>query len=141
MRERGRLLERLEHPVGRLVVELVGVLDDEHAPARLERRARRPGDDRLVDVADEDSGGAGGRDPGQIRMCAVRDAHRRSHGIGGAFGQQRGRERPRHGPLAAARGTAEQVCVAGSRSGRERRAEDRAGMRMGLGPVQHRRER
>jgi hypothetical protein len=53
--EGGRLLERLEHPVGGLLDHRVGALDDEDAPrARLERRARSGGgDDRLVDVGDE----------------------------------------------------------------------------------------
>ena len=53
VREGGGLLERLEHPVGGLVVHRLGALDDEHAPARLERRPRRRRDDRLVDVGDE----------------------------------------------------------------------------------------
>jgi hypothetical protein len=38
VREGGGLLERLEHPVGGLVVHRLGALDDEDAPARLERR-------------------------------------------------------------------------------------------------------
>ncbi len=41
MDERRRLLERLQHPVRRLVVHRVGPLDHEHAPRGFEWRARR----------------------------------------------------------------------------------------------------
>ena len=68
MHERRRLLERLQHPVGRLVVHRVGPLDHEHAPRRFERRARRGRHDRLLDVADEHLRGAARRDPGQVGM-------------------------------------------------------------------------
>ena len=71
VREGGGLLERLEHPVGGLVVHRLGALDDEHAPARLERRPRRGRDDGLVDVGDEHLGGAAGRHPGEVGVHAV----------------------------------------------------------------------
>jgi hypothetical protein len=138
VRERRRLLERLEHPVGGLVVELVGVLDDEHAAARLEGRARRAGHHRLVDVADEDAGRAGRRDPRQVGVRPVLDARSGAGRIGGALGQQGGGERPRDGPLAAARGTAEEVRVAWRATRRKGRAENRAGVRMALGALDHR---
>ena len=70
--ERRRLLERLQHPVGRLVAELVDALDHEHAPLGLERRLARRRDHRPVDVADEDLVGAARRDPGQVGMRAGR---------------------------------------------------------------------
>ena len=71
--ERRRLLERLQHPVGGLVAELVDALDHEHAATRLERRLARRRHDRAVDVADEDLVRAARRDPGQIGMGARRD--------------------------------------------------------------------
>jgi hypothetical protein len=51
--ERGRLLERLEQPVGGLVVHRSGPFDHEHPARGLKRRAGGGRDDRLVDVADE----------------------------------------------------------------------------------------
>ena len=96
VRERRRLLERLEHLVRGLSFIVVGALDDEHAPARLERRARGGGDDRLVDVADEHLVRAAGRHPREVgmrRRAATRAA--RVVRIGRALGQQLGGERAR----------------------------------------------
>ena len=138
VRERRRLLERLQHPVGGRVVELVGVLDDEDAARGLKRRARGARDDGLVDVADEDPGRAGRRDPREIGVHAVLHAGRRAVRIGGALGQQRGRERPRDGPLSAARRAAEEVGVARRAGGRQRRAEHGARVGVALGTRQHR---
>ena len=126
VRERRRLLERLEHPVGRLVVHRVDALDHEHAPARLERRARRGGDDRLVDVGRR----ASRRAPlgaTHVRSgctpCSTRS--RASVGIGRAVGQQRGGERARDRALARPGRAVEQVGVAGRAVGRQRRRRGR----------------
>jgi hypothetical protein len=56
--ERGRLLQRLEHAVGRLVAQLT--LDHKYAPAGLKGRTARRRDHRLVDVGDQDLVGAAG---------------------------------------------------------------------------------
>ena len=61
--ELGRLLERLEQPVGGRVAERLCSLDREHAPAGLERRPRRRDDDGLVDVGDEHLRSAARGDP------------------------------------------------------------------------------
>ena len=70
----GGLLERLQQAVGGLVVERVRVLQHEHPPARLERRAGRRGDDRLVDVPHQHFPRPRGRDPRQIRVRPARRA-------------------------------------------------------------------
>jgi hypothetical protein len=125
-----RLLERLEHPVGRLVVERVGLLDDEDPARGLERRVRRGGDDRLVDVADQQAGRRGRRDPGQVGVRAGAHARGGAVGIAGALGEQRGGELARDVLLAAAGRPGEQVGVRGVAR------EDRAGVRMLLGAGQ-----
>ena len=121
VRERRRLLERLEHPVGGLVVHRVGALDHEHAPARLERGARGGGDDGLVDVGHEHVGRAAGGDPGQIGVHAVERAAVGGLGVGGAVGQQRGGERAGGAGLAGSRRAVEQVGVRGRAVGGRRR--------------------
>ena len=133
--ERRRLLERLEHPVGRLVVELVGALDDEHAPARLERRARR----RRRRPASSTS-------PTSIPALELGVTHVRSGcdaGLRRAARRCRGRRRPRPAAprrtrratsrLPAAGGAVEEVGVAGRPRRRQRGAQDGAGVRMVLG--------
>ena len=122
MGERRRLLERLEHLVRRLVVHRLGALEDEHAAARLERRARGGGDDRLVDVADEHLVRAARRDPGQVGMDAVLDALARVVGIGGALGEQLGGERAGDVALARPGRAVEEVGVARPPVGRQRGA-------------------
>ena len=99
VREGGGLLERLEHPVGGLVVHRLGALDDEHAPARLERRPRRGRDHGLVDVGDEHLGGAAGRHPGEVGVHAVLHARRapspdRARRRSAARRRRRGRRSP-----------------------------------------------
>ena len=126
-----RLLERLEHPVGGLVVQLVGVLDDEDAARRLERRPRRGGDDGLVDVADEDPGGARRRDPREVGMDAVlargrarcRDRARRRRA---ARRRTRGPRPPSRCPRGRGRGRRARGCrrAAGPRRGRRGRGDD-----------------
>ena len=137
MREVGGLLERLEHPVGGLVVHRLGALDDEDAPARLERRPRGGGDDGLVDVGDEHLGGAARRDPGEVGVHAVLDARRDRVRVGGAVAQQRGGEGAGDGRLARAAGAVEEVGVAGPAVGRQRAAEDGAGVGVTLGGGEH----
>ena len=92
VREGGGLLERLEHPVGGLVVHRLGALDHEHAPARLERGPRRRRHDGLVDVGDEHLRAAAGRHPGEVGMHAVVHARANRVGVGRAVAQQRGGE-------------------------------------------------
>ena len=137
VRERRRLLQRLEHPVGGVLVHRVDALDDEHAPARLERRPRRGGDDRLVDVGHEHLGRAAGRDPGEVRVHAVLRAQPRVLGIGRAVGQQRRRERARDVALARPGGAVEQVGVARRPRRRQRRRQDGARVGMTLGAREH----
>ena len=136
-----RLLERLEHPVGGLVVELVGVLDDEDAARRLERGARRRGDDGLVDVADEDPGGARRRDPGEVGMDAVLHAHAGVVGVARAVGEQLGGERarrcaPSRCPPGRGRGRRATGCrrAAGRRRGRRGHGDDARATRAWAAP-------
>jgi dTMP kinase len=137
MREVGRLLERLEHAIGRLVVHRLGALDDEHAPARLERSPRRRRHDGLVDVGDEHLRGAAGGDPGEVGVHAV--LHPRAHRfrIGGALAQQRDREGASDRRLAGAAGAVEEVGVAGPAVGRQRAVEDGARVGVTLGGGEH----
>ena len=128
--ERGRLLQRLEHPVGRLVAELVRVLDHEHAAARLERGLARRRHDGAVDVADQDLVRAARRDPGQVRMRARHHAHTRARGVRRVLRQQLGGHRPGDRALAGPAGAVEQIRVRGLAARRERGAEHRPGMWM-----------
>lgn len=130
MRVRRRLLQRLEHPVRGLVVQRVGLLDDEHPPARLERRPRRCRDDRLVDVADEQARRRGRRHPRQVRVRARADPGGRALRVGRPLGQQAGGELARDVLLARARRSREQVRVRGGPG------EDGGGVRMALGACQ-----
>ena len=138
VREVGGLLERLEHPVGGLVVHRLGALDDEHAPARLERRPRRGGDDGLVDVGDEHLGGAAGRHPREVGVHAVLDA-RRAPSPGRPRRRSAARRRRRAATVALpdAAGPVEEVGVAGAAVGRQRAAEDGAGVGVTLGGGEH----
>ena len=111
VRERRGLLERLQQAVGGLVVERVRVLQHEHPPARLERRAGRRGDDRLVDVAHQHFPRAGGRDPRQIRVRPARRAPAHLLGSGRPRGEQRRGEGARDRALADAGGAVEEVGV------------------------------
>ena len=142
MRERRRLLERLEHLVGRLVVDRVGALDDEHAPARLERRARRGGDDRLVDVADEHLGGAAGVDPCQVGMDAVLDAPpARVVGSAAPSASSSAANARAASRLPAPAGPWKRYACEGAPAGRERRGQDRAGVRVAFDDREHARGR
>ena len=69
-----RLLERFQQRVGGLLDHRVGALEDEDPVARLERRVRGGGDDRLVHIAAQHLVGAARRDPRQVRVRAVVDA-------------------------------------------------------------------
>ncbi len=137
MREGGRLLERLEHPVGGLVVHRVGALEDEHAPPRLERRARGGGHDRLLDVGDEHLRGAAGGDPRQVGVDAVHHARAASVGVGRAVGEQLRGERAGGARLAGARRAVEEVGVGGPAVRRQRAAEDGAGVGVAVGAGEH----
>ena len=122
-----RLLERLEHPVGGLVVHRVGALEDEHAPARLERRARGGGHDRLVDVAASMMCGAARRDPGQVGVRRRRARAARARGVGRVArraARRRTRARPRACPSRPGRGTGRRAT--GGRAGRRRARRRRA---------------
>ena len=110
----GRLLERLQHPVGGLVAELVDPLDHEHAPARLERRLARRGDHRPVDVADEDLVRAARARPRSGRDASPTSTRARApSGSAAPVGQQLGGQRPRRRALAGAARPVEQVRVRG----------------------------
>ena len=111
VRERSGLLERLQQAVGGLVVERVRVLQHEHPPARLERRAGRRGDHGLVDVAHQHFPRAGGRDPRQIRVRPARRAPAHLLGSGRPRGEQRRGEGACDGALADAGGAVEEVGV------------------------------
>jgi hypothetical protein len=100
--------------------------------ARLERRARRRGHHRLVDVAAQHLVGAARSDPGQVGMRAVLDPRADPVRIGGAVGEQRRRERARRGALPASGGAVQQVGVRGRRLVAERGAEDGGGVRVGI---------
>src|SRR4051794_30396973 len=135
--ERRGLLERLEHLVLRLLVHRLGPLDDEHAAPGLERRARRRGHDRLVDVADEHLGRAARRDPREVGMDAVADALAGGVGVARAVGEELGGERARRLALAGTGRAVEEVGVAGHAVGRQRRGQDRAGVGVTFGAGQH----
>ena len=126
MHERRRLLERLQHPVGGLVAELVDALDHEHAAPGLERRPAGRRDDRAVDVADEDLVGAARGDPGQIGMRPRGNSGADAGRVGGLGRQQLGGHRAGGGALAGAAGAVEQIGVRCPPAGRERRLEDGA---------------
>ena len=136
VRVRRRLLERLEHPVGGLVVERVRRVDDEDPPARFERGPRRRVDHRLLDVAAQQAGGADRGDPGEVRVGAAAGPRERRACVGGAVGQQGGRELARDLVLAAARGPLEQVGVGRLAVRRQRPTEHRPGVRMVLDACQ-----
>ena len=125
-----RLLQRLEQRVGGLVVHGVGALEHEDAEARLERRARRGGDDRLVDVAPQHLVGAARAHPGQVGVRAVLGARARARGIRGAAGEQLGRDRAGGRALAAPGRAVQQVRVRGAPVGGG--AEHGGRVRMGL---------
>ncbi len=137
MDERGRLLERLEHAVGRLVAELVDALDHEHPARGLKRRLARGGDHRLLDVADEDLVGAARGHPGQIGVGAGARARPGAVRVGRAAGEQLRRHRPRRRALARAARAVEQVRVRGARIRSERRREHGAGVRVAVELGEH----
>ena len=94
----GRLLERLEQRVGRLVVHRVGALEDEDAMVGLERRVGGGGHDGLADIAAQHLVGARGGDPRQVGVGAVLDAGLGVLGILGVLARaarRRRRGRPR----------------------------------------------
>jgi hypothetical protein len=109
--ELGRLLERLEHPVCRLVAELVDVLDHEHPTARLKRGLARGRHNRAVDVRDEDLVRPARRHPGQVRVCPGHRAYTGAVGIGRTSGQELGRHHSRRRSLPCAARPVEQVGV------------------------------
>ena len=133
--EVGRLLQRLQHPVGGRVAHRVGLLDHEHAPPRLERRPRRRRYDRLVDVRHQHLGGAARRDPGQVGVRAALHALGDVGACGRAVSKQRRREGAGDGPLAGARRPGEQVGVRCT-ARRQRRRQQRLGVRVAFDPRQ-----
>ena len=112
--ERRRLLQRLQEPIGHLVVHGVHALEHEHAPGGLEGGAGGGGHHRLGHVLDPHHVRAGGPHPGEVGMGAVLDPQPHRVRILRALGQQLGGERPGHGPLAGAGGPVEQVRVRGA---------------------------
>src|SRR6185437_9255019 len=130
--ELGRFLERLQHAVGRLVVHRLDRLDHEDAPSRLERRARRRRDDRLLDVGDEHLGRARAAHPRQVGVRVALDPLPHAAGIVLLVRQQRRREGARDRALARARGAVEEVCVRRSRPLAQRRAEHGTRVRVGV---------
>jgi len=122
--EVGRLLERLEHAVGRGLDHRVGALDHEHPPGGLERRTCGGSDHGLVDVGDQQLVRAGGSDPREI---GVRSA---AHSF--VLAEQRGGHGAGDGALPGARRPVEQVRVAGRGAGGQRGLEHGAGVGMVL---------
>ena len=104
MRERCRLLERLQQRVLRLVVHAVGLGDHEHAALRLERAKRGLAHDLRADVVDEHVVRAPRLDPGEVRMDAGQHA---PLGVGGI------RRRPREMSAAANARAASRLPVPG----------------------------
>ena len=137
MHERGRLLQRLQQAVGRLVVQGVHALEHEHPARGLERRAPGGVDHGLGHVGAAHHVRAGGAHPGQVGVGARVDPVANAVGVGRALGQQLGRERPRRLALAHARGPVEEVRVRGA--GLERGHQAHARVRMVLGAGQHER--
>ena len=128
MHERGGLLERLQHPVARLVAQLIDALDHEHPTRRLERGPARRRDDGAVDVADEDLVRTAGRDPREIRVRAGRDPVASTLRVGRALAQQLRGDLAGDLTLAGAAGTVEQVGVRWPPARRERRSQQSAGV-------------
>jgi hypothetical protein len=135
--ERGRLLQGLEHPVGRLVAELVGAFDDEHASAGLERRLAGGRDDRTIDVGHEDLVGAARDHPGEIRVRTAHHARAGVVGVGLALGEQLSRERTRGGALAGTPRPVEEISVRRAARRLQRRRQDRARVRMSFELGEH----
>ena len=115
MDERGRLLERLQQPVGHLVVHRVHALEHEHPPARPRtasawRRSTTGSSTSSTRITCAPLG----RDPGQVGMRAV--LHAQAHRVG--VGR---RPRPAARPRRRARRCACR-CPAGRGTGRRARA-------------------
>ena len=127
--ELGRLLERLEHPVGGRVPHRLGLLDHEHAPARLKRRSRRRRDHRLVDVRDEHLGDTTRRHPGEVGVGAPRDPLGGLRALGRTVGDQRGGECARDVTLTRACGTGKKIGVRGLR---RRQGGEQQGLGVGV---------
>ena len=117
MDERRRLLERLQQPVGHLVVHRVRALEHENAAARLERRPARARHDRLLDVGHAHHMRAGGPHPREVGVCPREDP------------------RPRGGALSRAGRSVEEVGVRRSRIRADRGRKHRARVGMVLGPL------
>jgi len=111
--ERRWLLERLQHPVGHLVVHQVDSLEHEHALSGLERRPRRGRDHRLLDVVHAHDVCAARDDPGEVGVRAVRDTQPDVLRVGRALGEQLSRQRPRRRTLAGPGRAVEQIRVRG----------------------------
>ena len=135
--ERGRLLQRLEHPVGDLVVHGVDPLEHEHPPGGLERRAGGGGHHRTVHVLGAHHVRAGRADPGQVGVDAVLHPRPDAVGIVAALGQQLGGEGPRRRALAHPGGAVEEVGVrgAGGQRGLQRHPSLRLVLRAGERPA------
>ena len=102
MHEVRRLLERLQQPVGHLVVHRVHALQHEHPAGRLERRAGGRRHHGLVHVLHAHHVRAARPHPGQVGVGAVLHAQAHRVGVGLPLGEQLGGERARHRALAGA---------------------------------------
>ena len=139
MDERRRLLERLQHPVRRLVVHRIGPLDHEHAPRGFEWRARRGSHHRLLDVSHEHFRGAARRHPGEVGVRPARDPFGHRPRLARAVGEQRGGKRPGDCALAGPRRTVEQIGVRRPACGCDRGHQHRACVRVRVESGQDRR--
>ena len=138
MNERRGLLERLQHPVGRLIAEPVDPLNHEHPPAGLERRLAGGGDDGLVDVGDQHLVGAARNDPRQIRMRSGPHSLLGARPVPPAAGQELGGEGSGGRALAGPTRPVEEVRVRGHRGVVQHRTQHRPGMRVAVEFGEHR---
>jgi hypothetical protein len=130
MNEFRRLLERLQHPVRRLVVQRVHPLQHEHAAPRLERGPGGGCDDGLVHVLHAHHVGAARSHPREVGVRSVLDPQPDGLLVLDPLGQQLGGEGPGHPSLAGARRTVEEIRVRGP--ARQGAREDDARLRVVL---------
>ena len=110
MHEAGGLLERLEQPVGDLVVHRVHPLEHEHAPGGLEWRRVRP-PPPVGHVLGAHHVRTRGSHPRQVGVRSGLDTPTHAVGIGVALGEELGGESPGRRSLAYPGGSVEQIGV------------------------------
>src|SRR5437763_13054315 len=111
MDERGRFLERLQHPVGGLASELVRALDHEYAALSFKRSLACGCDHRAIDVANEDLVRTARGYPGEVRVDAGDRTFARSVGIDRSVRQPLCGQGAGGGALSCASGAVEEICV------------------------------